>query len=325
MKRSIFPEAVAEKENYLTLRNNLKPSVLGKAISCCETISEAVTSDESAFKDSLLEKQEGINFKILDNIFNYLKSVTRSENHPSPFYMKKQTDIDATMRAILIDWLIDVTCKFKMRPQVIFMTVRIIDRYLSISIVSQKKLQLVGVAALMIIGKFEEIYPPMLKDYLSVCCNIYSTAEILAMEGEMLIKIGFEVNKPSPYVFLELFKRLQDLEEKTFVFCQYFLEVSLLDIGHLVHAPEQLAAGSIYLVNKLLKRSSWNDSLHMHTGVCETEAKTCAKDIFSILEKVDKSQLKGVMRKYQSSKFFCISKYKIERVSAEGFRKTSHI
>ena len=41
--------------------------------------------------------------------------------------MKKQKDINEKMRAILIDWLIEVHYKFKLNPDTLFITVNIID------------------------------------------------------------------------------------------------------------------------------------------------------------------------------------------------------
>ena len=44
--------------------------------------------------------------------------------------MSKQSDINEKMRAILIDWLIEVHLKFKLLPETLFLTVNMIDRYL---------------------------------------------------------------------------------------------------------------------------------------------------------------------------------------------------
>jgi G2/mitotic-specific cyclin-B, other len=44
--------------------------------------------------------------------------------------MSKQADINEKMRAILIDWLIEVHLKFKLLPETLFLTINIIDRFL---------------------------------------------------------------------------------------------------------------------------------------------------------------------------------------------------
>lgn len=57
------------------------------------------------------------------------------------------------------------------------------DRFLSQNQVQRRHLQLVGITCLMIVGKYEEIYPPILKDYVAVCDNAYTRDQILEMEA----------------------------------------------------------------------------------------------------------------------------------------------
>ncbi len=44
--------------------------------------------------------------------------------------MSNQKDINEKMRAILMDWLIDVHLKFKLVNETLFLTINLIDRYL---------------------------------------------------------------------------------------------------------------------------------------------------------------------------------------------------
>lgn len=75
-------------------------------------------------------------------------------------YMDSQADINEKMRAILIDWLVEVHLKFKLVPETLYLTVNLIDRYLERVEVMRDKLQLVGVTAMLIASKYEEIYAP---------------------------------------------------------------------------------------------------------------------------------------------------------------------
>lgn len=94
-------------------------------------------------------------------------------------YMERQEDINEKMRAILIDWLIEVHLKFKLVPESLFLTVNLIDRYLEKETVNRQKLQLVGVTAMLIACKYEEIYPPIVKDFVYITDNAYTKEEIL--------------------------------------------------------------------------------------------------------------------------------------------------
>ncbi|EEC47909.1 predicted protein, partial [Phaeodactylum tricornutum CCAP 1055/1] len=64
------------------------------------------------------------------------------------------------MRSILVDWLVEVHTKFRLIPETLYLCVNIIDRYLSQVETVRKRLQLVGITAMLIASKYEEIYPP---------------------------------------------------------------------------------------------------------------------------------------------------------------------
>ena len=55
--------------------------------------------------------------------------------------MNFQSDINGRMRAILIDWLIEVHMKFKLVPETLYLCVNIIDRYCETKTVPRAKLQ----------------------------------------------------------------------------------------------------------------------------------------------------------------------------------------
>lgn len=71
-----------------------------------------------------------------------------------------------TSRGFLVEWIIDVHRKFRLLPETLYVTVSIIDRYLSQVQIKKAQLHLLGVAALLIATKYEEIYPPELKDLI---------------------------------------------------------------------------------------------------------------------------------------------------------------
>jgi hypothetical protein len=69
---------------------------------------------------------------------------------PNSNYMANQQDINEKMRRILVDWLLKVHGKFKLLPETLYLTINIIDRYLSYETVTRKVLQLIGVTAMHI-------------------------------------------------------------------------------------------------------------------------------------------------------------------------------
>lgn len=121
--------------------------------------------------------------------------------------MSHQPEINEKMRSILIDWLIDVHLKFKLLPETLFITVSIIDRFLEKTRVSKSRLQLVGVTALFIASKYEEIYPPELKDFVYITDRAYTKQDLIQMEYHILSILSFNITFPTAIKFLERFNQ----------------------------------------------------------------------------------------------------------------------
>ncbi len=84
-------------------------------------------------------------------------------------FMQDQKFVTEKMRAFLVDWLTELHFKFKMWPETLYVAIGIMDHYLAIvHDVSKDELQCLGITALEIAGKYEEIYPPDLKTILRV-------------------------------------------------------------------------------------------------------------------------------------------------------------
>ena len=91
-------------------------------------------------------------------------------NHMYPSNFLDQTfqeQISLKYRQYLVDWLAELHYKFKMWPETLYVTVGIIDKTLMRwKNFKKTDLQCLGITALHIAGKYEEIYPPELKTIL---------------------------------------------------------------------------------------------------------------------------------------------------------------
>lgn len=92
--------------------------------------------------------------------------------------MNKQPDITNGMRAILVDWLVEVAGEFRLDPQTLYLSVSIVDRFLSSMSVMRSKLQLVGTASMYLASKFEEIYPPEIGDFAYITDDTYTKSQV---------------------------------------------------------------------------------------------------------------------------------------------------
>ena len=103
-------------------------------------------------------------------------TVTRAQARlrPKHTYMRKQRDISYAMRAILVDWLVEVAEEYKLSTHTLFLAVAYIDRFLSEMAVQRGKLQLVGVTCMLLAAKYEEIYPPAIDEFVYITDNTYT-------------------------------------------------------------------------------------------------------------------------------------------------------
>jgi cyclin B len=83
-----------------------------------------------------------------------------------------------------------------------FLTVRLIDQYLSVEKIARNRLQLLGITALWVAAKYQETYQvPKIDNLVYICDSAYSPADILAMEGSILLAVRFGLLVESPLNF----------------------------------------------------------------------------------------------------------------------------
>jgi len=174
---------------------------------------------------------------------------TEYETMADPCYMKQQTgELSENVRAIIIDWVMNVHMKYKLWPETLFITINLIDRYFSIQTeIKKSDVQLVAVAALVIATKYEEIYPPTVKDFIYVSSNAYTRPQILLMEKEILFGLQFQISETSPYRFLERYSKIAQTDSVLFYLAQYLLELALLD-SKMAQYPSSLQASAALYV-----------------------------------------------------------------------------
>lgn len=127
----------------------------------------------------------------------------QKQRRANPLYLEQvQTDVNAKMRAILVDWLVEVAEEYKLCADTLYLTVNYIDRFLSLHVVQRSHLQLVGVACMWLASKYEEIYPPNVSDFCYITDNTYSKEQMVTMEETILKKLGYELTVPTAKTFL---------------------------------------------------------------------------------------------------------------------------
>jgi hypothetical protein len=195
--------------------------------------------------------------------------------------MDRQDDINAKMREILIDWLVEVHLKFKLKQETLFLTVNIIDRFLGDRAVSRKKLQLVGCAAMLIASKYEEIYAPEVNDFVEVTRDpqsgevTYTREHVIAMESIILSVLKFDVTVPYPTRFAEKYMRFIQGGETFTSLVNFLIELTLQDYKALNFLPSVTAAAAISLALHLSGSPAWTRALQQYSGFSEHDIAPC--------------------------------------------------
>ena len=107
---------------------------------------------------------------------------------PTVELMDVQPELHWFMRPYLVDFLIEIHQTFRLLPETLYLTMNIVDRYVSKRIVYKRHYQLVGCAALLIAAKFEDAKDrvPTVQELSQMCCNAYDASAFTQMEGHVL-------------------------------------------------------------------------------------------------------------------------------------------
>ncbi|KAL3765188.1 hypothetical protein ACHAWU_010379 [Discostella pseudostelligera] len=270
--------------------------------------------DESERSDPLLCK---------DYVTDMFQQLYHAEtiSRPQP-YMDRQDDINEKMRAILIDWLIEVHMKFRLVPETLYLCVNIIDRYCSVVNVPRTKLQLVGVTSLFLACKHEEIYPPEVRDCVYITDRAYDRQEVLDMEQTILRVLKWKISLPTAFPFLDRFLSLTKASPMTKVVAAYYLERTLQEHDMLQYRPSMVCASAVILaLNNPDIRVAEEDWFRECPGLpkilmeyTQFDEKELWKCIALVAQKVSgpsicasKRHLNAVKKKYENKKYLSVS------------------
>ncbi|CAL5049738.1 unnamed protein product [Urochloa decumbens] len=244
----------------------------------------------------------------VDEIYRFYRRTEGSSCVPTN-YMSSQTDINEKMRGILIDWLIEVHYKLELLEETLFLTVNIIDRFLASENVARKKLQLVGVTAMLLACKYEEVSVPVVEDLILICDRAYTRADILEMERRIVNTLKFNMSVPTPYCFMRRFLKAAQAEKKLELLSFFMIELSLVEYEMLKFCPSMLAAAAIYTAQCTINGfRSWNKCCELHTKYLEEQLMDCSKMMVELHQRAAHGKLTGVHRKYSTFRYGCAAK-----------------
>lgn len=189
------------------------------------------------------------------------------------------------MRSILVDWLVEVHFKFRLQPPTLWLCVNILDRYLNIKVLPRNRLQLLGVASLLISCKFEEIFPPEVQDCVYITDQAYTKLEVLAMEQLVLETLDYQLCVPTGYHFLTRYLNLIHASDIVKYLAFYYAERNLQEADSLAFKPSLLAAAALYAALVQQSEQSLSTSHHSDTSSDDADVQSIWPDI--LIEECD--------------------------------------
>ncbi|KAL0580307.1 hypothetical protein V5O48_001724 [Marasmius crinis-equi] len=179
--------------------------------------------------------------------------------------MDQQPEIKWHMRPCLVDFLVEIHFTFRLRPETLYLTLNIIDRYVSRRIVYIKHYQLVGCTALWIAAKFEDAKErvPTVQELVQMCHDAYEESAFIQMEGHILSTIQWTLGHPTAEAWLRLMCCGPCLEEpRVQHVARFLMEITLFHREFIKHTPSSIALAALTLARYLCgkPRRVWEET-----------------------------------------------------------------
>ncbi|OTB03080.1 hypothetical protein M426DRAFT_24103 [Hypoxylon sp. CI-4A] len=204
------------------------------------------------------------------DIFEYLRDL-EAKSLPHPQYIIHQDELEWKTRSILVDWMIEVHTRFHLLPETLFLAINIIDRFLSQKVVQLDRVQLVGITAMFIAAKYEEVLSPHVSNYRMVSDDGFSDAEILSAERFILETLNYDLSYPNPMNFLRRISKADEYDIQSRTIGKFLMEISIVDFRFLAFRPSHVAAAAMYLARMILDRGEWGPIISYYAGYTEEE------------------------------------------------------
>lgn len=215
-------------------------------------------------------------------------------------------DWDHDDRQATVDFLISIQVQFILKTETLFLTINMFDRYVQQHRVKRSDLRLVGVSAMFIATKFEEIDPPDVRDFTHV--HQCTKEDIFETEVSILNVLGFGLAKPTPMHFIDRFRHVSNDSEAHPHLVQYLLELALLDSHLARYTPSvQVAASSLAACRILQRRLLWNEEAVHLVQRFQLKVENCIEELLELHKAAPACLMETVQKKFAHQEKFCVS------------------
>merc|ERR1712029_379270 len=250
-------QSLEKKEHELMEQDEVKDTDVEM-----EEVAEILPTAHSVLNIENIDKDDGENPQLVveyvNEIYAYLRHLENVQNVREKYLSGKNvanTSIMPKIRGVLVDWLIQVHQQFNLLQETLYLTIAVLDRFLQDNAhkIERKQLQLVGVAAMFIAAKYEEMYAPEIGDFVYITDRAYSESQIREMEMKILSTLSFDLGRPLPLHFLRRNSKAGNVDALTHTLAKYAMELTLVDYKMAHIKPSVIAASALALSLKVLE------------------------------------------------------------------------
>ena len=322
---------VSIKENFKNI-NQSEFSKISENITPLN-IQESKTVIEDVIPEKGKERSRNIMEEYFDEIlYSLLKeeSEFNSQNFISENYLlEEDNEITPEMRAMVVDWLIEVHQIFHFKEKCLYTTIQIIDKYLSKIKIKVEEFQLLALSALNIASKEEEVEYPILDNFITISKNSLTKKEMIYMEKKILSELDYEIISPTSVDFFKIYAIICNLNQIEISQGFYIMNILLIDINMLKYNNSILSYAVLHIVtkeNKIKNLFSFLEEINENAFKINGKKNNYAKILIDEINKEFKSnQLENEIRqlfriilktnyhnaktKFNNQNFFAVSTY----------------
>ncbi|PRP88577.1 hypothetical protein PROFUN_02988 [Planoprotostelium fungivorum] len=232
-------------------------------------------------------------------------------------FMKHQKEMTHYHRRVIVDWLADVCNEFQCVNETFFLSVKLLDRYLTLNRdVEKNDFQLVAVTCLSLAAKFEQGLSPSVAQLEEICDGAYAPEVIVDMEVSLLALLDFQVSLVHPMHFLRRYSRAAKCGYFAYNLSKYLCELSMTSAEHQLRKPSLLAAASVYAAQKMLGvEEPWTQQMTQYTSYQSPDVDKMGRQLLFLFvdqqhgsKDKNKEPCNALFRKYSAADHYSVSK-----------------
>lgn len=244
-------------------------------------------------------------------IYDHFKTLEQAYDISADYMTSVQAEISPAMRAVLVDWLVEVVEEYRLMPETLYMAVQYIDRYLTVRSVSRNELQLVGISALLLACKMEEIYTNMVDELVTMSDNTYARADIIRMELDIVSTLQWKTKCATARTFLHRYCTAAGASRGDVLvsLVKFLIECTCIEYRFLQFRPSQITAAAVLLARKLIgKARPWTATLQHYTGYSAEELEACVTELAHAHKDMPFLRLRAIYEKYTHAPYHRVAR-----------------